>query len=280
MAFINADHGLFTQGSQSASFIPCPTGQQITIKSTGGTLYYKSTSSVTSSSNDGNITTGNSSSFTSGQWVITAQGVNTQVYVTQTEGVSGDLRIGGNVTHVGTVTNTGAVTNTGGITPVTAPLSIPNWWPSAVTSGTDTTPADGTLFLTSIIPPVNYTVKGVGYVIGSVGGTDRVVVNLWSAAGANLAQSTTTSNGTVCGTTATYQKIDFTSTYAVTAGTLYYIGVAAKGNTCRLRTVPVGADLNNVYAGSVSQTHGATTAITPPTTFTADKAPVCFLYAA
>lgn len=278
MAFIPADRNNFVQGGQNASFIACPEGQSLTIKSSGGTLYYKSTSDVTSASSDGTITTGNSTSFTAGQWVITAQGVQTTVISTSTEGVSGNLRVGGNTTHVGTVTNTGAVTNTGGVTPVTTPLSFPNWWPSAVTSGTDTTPADGTLFLTSITAPANFTATGVGFVVGSVGGSDRVVVNLWSAAGANLAQSTTASNGTVCGTTATYQKIDFATAVALTGGTRYFIGVAAKGNTCRLRTVPVGADLFTMYAGSVSQTHAATTAITVPSSFTADKAPVCFLY--
>lgn len=284
MTVIPRDQSTIYVDGSKASYVACPEGQQITLANVGNTLYYKTTSDVTSSSNDGNIATAASASFTSGQYVICAQGVGTSVLVKTTEGDNANFRVGGNLAVVGTsaftgaTAFTGAVTQTGGITPTTAPLSIPNWWPSAVTSGTDTTPADGTLFLTSITPPVNFTATGVGYVLGTIGGTDRVVVNLWSAAGVNLAQSTTASNGTVAGTTATYQKIDFTATVALTAGTRYFIGVAAKGNNCRLRTVPVGADLFTMYAGSVAQTHAATTTISPPSGFTADKAPVCFLY--
>jgi hypothetical protein len=58
---------------------------------------------------------------------------------------------------------------------------------------------------------------------------------------------------------------------------MYYVGISANGNTCRLRTIPAYCG-GEIYAGSVSQTHGTVAAITPPTTFTADKAPYVWVY--
>jgi hypothetical protein len=283
VTFVPAALNSFNQGSDRAGYVACPEGQQITIINQGNTLYYKTTSDVTSASSDGTIASAASASFTTGQYVITAQGVSTSVLVKQTEGVTGNVRVGGNETVAGTetvtgaATSTGAATLTGGIVPPAAPHGFPNWQPIAATSGTDTAFVNGTLFLSSIFIPVNKTLTGVGFLLGSVGGTDRVVVNLWSTAGVNLAQSTTTSSGTVAGTAANTQEIAFTAQYAAVGPALYYVGVAGNTGTAKLRTVPAFTNAG-IYAGSVSQTHGATTTLTVPTTFTADKAPVAYVY--
>lgn len=176
-----------------------------------------------------------------------------------------------------TLAVTGASTLTGGIAQATAPHGFSNWQPVAATSGTDTTPADGTQFVTSIFVPVNKTLTGVGYLIGSVGGTDKVYAVLYDADGAVLANSSLTSGGATVGTAANVQTLAFTSTYAAKGPRMYYVGISMNGNTARLRTVPAHTQ-SGLFAGSVSQTHGTVAAITEPTTFTADKAPVVFAY--
>ena len=165
----------------------------------------------------------------------------------------------------------------GGITQAVEPAGFANWQPIAATSGTDTTPANGTQFVSSLWLPANKTITGVGYLIGSVGGTDKVYAALYSASGALLANSSVSGGGATVGTAANVQTLAFTSTYAAKGPALYYVGISMNGNTARLRTVPAHTQAG-IYAGQVSQTHGTVAAITAPTTFTADKAPVLFVY--
>lgn len=176
-----------------------------------------------------------------------------------------------------TLAVTGASTLTGGIAQATAPHGFANWVPPTATSGTDTTPADGTQFLTSIFIPVNKTLTGVSYLVGSVGGTDKAYAVLYDANGAVLANSSLTTGGTTVGTAAQIQALAFTATYAAKGPAMYYVGISMNGNTARLRTVPAHCQAG-LFAGSVSQTHGTVAAVTEPVTFTADKAPICFAY--
>jgi hypothetical protein len=166
---------------------------------------------------------------------------------------------------------------TAGIIPISAPHGFANWQPAAATSGTDTTPADGTQFVSSLWIPANKTLTGVAYLIGSVGGTDKVYAALYSSSGALLANSSVTSGGATVGTAANVQTLAFTATYAAKGPGLFYVGISMNGNTARLRSVPAHCQAG-LFAGSVSQVHGTVAAITAPTTFTADKAPVAFVY--
>lgn len=191
--------------------------------------------------------------------------------------VGGNLAVTGATTFTGAVANTAAQTLTGGIAQATAPHGFANIFPAAATTGTDTTPANGTQFVTSIFVPANKTLTGAGYLIGSVGGTDKVYAALYSATGALLANSSVTTGGATVGTAANAQTLDFTATYAAVGPAMYYVGVSMNGNTARLRTVPAHCS-GGIFAGSVSQTHGTVAAITAPTTFTADKAPYIFVY--
>lgn len=164
----------------------------------------------------------------------------------------------------------------GGLTLPVAAHGFANWQPVAATSGTDTTPANGTQFVTSIFLPVGKTITNINYLIGSVGGTDKVYGVLYDASGAVLANTSLTTGGATVGTSATVQTLALTSTYAATGPRLFYVGISMNGTTARLRTVPAQLSAG-LYAGSVSQTHGTVAAITAPATFTADKAPIVFL---
>lgn len=164
-----------------------------------------------------------------------------------------------------------------GLEPIASVFGFANWQPIAATSGTDTTPADGTQFVTSIQIGANCVITGIGYLIGSVGGTNRAYVAVYDSAGALLGNSTLASGGTVVGTAANVQELALTTPLSVRGPGTYYIGISMNGNTARLRTVPAHTHAG-LRAGQVAQVHGTVAAITPPATFTADKAPVIYTY--
>ena len=285
MALVPATNTHFTQSGGTPNLIAVPAGTAVTVTSVGDTLYYKSTSDVTSDSSDGTIATAASATFTTPQWIITATGISTEVFTASVDGFSDDVRFGDDVTVADTATITGATTQTGvitpstGIAPISQPASIPAdvGLPVAATTGTDTAFADGTTFLTSVFVPANFTATEIGYLVGSVGGTDKVIARLYSSAGALLASSTVAASGTTAGTAAELQEIAFTSTYAATGPRRYFIGISANGNTAKIRT-KIAQTGGKAFTGSVTLTHAATTAVTPPTAFAADKGPFAYLY--
>jgi hypothetical protein len=71
---------LYWQDSASASYIPTPGGTR-TVRAQGGTVYFKSTSDVTSSDHDGSVASGEKATFDSPQYVITAQGETAQLLI-------------------------------------------------------------------------------------------------------------------------------------------------------------------------------------------------------
>lgn len=144
--------------------------------------------------------------------------------------------------------------------------------PLAATSGTDTTPANGKVFISAIQVPHNMTITGISYLIGSVGGTDKAIAILFDSSGAVVANSAVA--GVTVGTAATFQRLPFTTAYATKGPGLYFVGIVMNGTTARLRTHAAGDHPTD----SVSQTFGTPVAITPPTTFTADEGPIAVLY--
>ena len=161
-----------------------------------------------------------------------------------------------------------------------APGVVPGfntWQPVAATSGTDTAFANGTLFLSSLYLPINKVATGIGFLLGSVGGTDKVIVGLWDGSGNPVANSTTAAGGTTAGTAANTQEIPFVNPLSLVGPGVYFLGVAANGATAKLRTVAAFTNAGSL-AGSVSWTHGTIAAVVPPQTFTADKAPIAYVY--
>lgn len=141
------------------------------------------------------------------------------------------------------------------------------------TAGTDTACTNGTVYFSSLWLPTKMTLTGITYLIGSVGGTDKVIVTLHDKDGAVVANSATA--GTTVGTAANMQSVDFTATYAANAGR-YFIGVTFNGTTAKFRTYPIPG--TKPSCGSATQTFGTTAAFTPPGTFTADKGPIGGVY--
>lgn len=152
---------------------------------------------------------------------------------------------------------------------------FPNIVQASPVVGTDTAFATAVQFVSSVFLPVQKTLTGIGYLVGSVGGTDLAYVVLYDADGNVLA--TSASAGATVGTAATVQKIAFQSSVVANGPAILYCGVQANGATAKLRTVPAET-APWLFAGQVSQTFGTIAAVTEPTTFTAGKAPYLFVY--
>lgn len=273
MALLTAANTHFTQSGGKPNLIPCPSGAKVTVISQGATLYYKSTSDVTSASSDGTIASGASTTFTSPQYVITATGASTEVFVSNDDTFTEDLRIGDDLT----TPNSPAQETGAPVISQPATIFSDGGPPATATSGTDTAFADGTLFLTSVFVPANFTATGAGFLVGSVGGTDKVIVNVWTSAGVHVIGSTVAASGTTAGTAAQNQEINFTAATSLVGPARYFIGVSANGLTAKLRTRPAYTG-GKAFAGSVAQTHAATTTVTPPSAFAADKSAFLYLY--
>lgn len=152
-------------------------------------------------------------------------------------------------------------------------------WPAltSLTAGTDTTPVNGTRFSCTVPVPNNTTITGIGYLLGTAGGTDLVIVELHDADGTLLANSTTA--GTTAGTLATFQELSFTAPVEVVGPGTYYLSVTMNGTTARLRTIPTALGISQTaLAKSATGTFGTVGALTVPTTFTANVGPIAYTF--
>lgn len=141
------------------------------------------------------------------------------------------------------------------------------------TAGTDSACTNGVSYFVELNVPYNQTLTGLAYQVGSVGGTDSVIAALYNSAGVVVANSALA--GATVGTAAQIQSVAFLSTYAAAAGR-YFASVTFNGTTAKFRTYPIPG--SKFIAGSEAETFGTVTAITPGTSFTADKGPLCYVY--
>lgn len=147
--------------------------------------------------------------------------------------------------------------------------------PASLTSGTDTAPVSGTKFIGEIDIPVNTTLTGVQFLIGTVGGTDKVIVSLYDEDGNLLANSALAGTNVGAGA-AVYQQVPFTAPFAAKGPGVYYIVIEFNGTTCRFRSLAAGGVRPCGSVAGVFATLPSPLAI--PTTFTADKAPIASTY--
>ncbi len=172
----------------------------------------------------------------------------------------------------------GVLTVSGGVAgSTTAPMSIYSaWTPTVVTQATSATPSATVVYMTQIHIDNNVTLTGVNVLNAATCGTNKWIVALFDDTGAALANSAVA--GVLCSGTSAYQAIPFTATYAAKGPRTYWIGLYANGTTDRYYAIPAMGAAKGL-AGSVStQTFGTVAAVTLPTTFTADVAPVAFTY--
>lgn len=160
------------------------------------------------------------------------------------------------------------------------PYGIKTWQPIAATSGTDTTVAID-LFYASVWVPGDVFVSGIGYLVGSAGGTGKVIVSLHDEGGTVLAQSAVA--GATIGTAAEYQEVGFSAPYMINGPGTFLLAVTFnEAATRKFRTIPAFTDGGIMAGSNTAQTFVAITSFVPGsgtnTRFTADKGPVAYLF--
>lgn len=143
--------------------------------------------------------------------------------------------------------------------------------------GTNTAPSATEFYLTDIIIPypVVFSATGVGVLNGGTVGTDTMLVALYDASGSLLANSAL-AGATTSGANA-FQQFAFLVPVVLQPGR-YIVGVQISGTTTRFRTVATATNVD-IVGGSITSVFGTVPAtITVPTTLTADKAPIVYLY--
>lgn len=161
-----------------------------------------------------------------------------------------------------------------------------NWGMLQALTGADVACAAGTMNVRRIYVPETVTVTGVQYLVGSVGGTHKVIATLYNSAGTLLRASAAA--GATVGTAALVQQVPFALDGALAAATTieltpgyYWVGLTFEGTTPKFRAVLATGNVDTQILGNggLAQTFGTiTTTITPPTTFTASKVPYAGTY--
>ena len=186
-----------------------------------------------------------------------------------------------NGTNILSVSSTGTVTQTaaaGGTTPIN---SFTNFWAvswpiTVATTGTDTAGTADRLMVTKIFIPCTTTITGLAYLIGSVWGTDKAVVSMYTSAWVLVANSAIAWGWTTVGTAANFQALNFLTAYTAIWPARYRVGVNVSGTTCKVRTYAIPWAW--FFTGLLTQTTGTPANITPPTTYTANYAPFIHTY--
>lgn len=177
---------------------------------------------------------------------------------------------------------TGATTPTGGVVSAGGPPGAwaGGWVPQTAETGTDTAIAEKKLFLTSVFLPANKKLKGVAFLVGSVGGKGKVVMGLFDATGELLAKSSETEEGTTTGTAKEIQKLAFTAEYSAVGPKTYFVGLTGNNAEDKFRTIPSNTASDNVWTAekelAVKNTMAKFTE--PPSTFTGAVGPIGMLY--
>lgn len=217
-----------------------------------------------------NVTVGN---FTT-NGTLTAGGA---VAVTGNVSATGNVAATGNVSAGGTLSATGQTSPSGGLNPAVGTAGTVfhsgRVGATSATMGTDTTPVNTETYIVEINIDVDTTLTGVSILNGSaVAGNMKF--SLADSTGAPIAAAQTAS--TAQSGTAAFQQVPFVTPYVVKGPQKLFVLAQFDTNTTpRYRSHAVG---NFGAAKKTGETYGTFTAVTPPTTFTANLGPVCDVY--
>lgn len=143
--------------------------------------------------------------------------------------------------------------------------------PVAATTGTDATASATQTVITEVFVPVNGTITGVKW-LGLASSTGNVQFSLADSTGAVITAAQTASTATAA--TANYQTAAFATPYVIKGPGKYFILMQNSGSN-HYRAHAVG---NFGASVKTAETFGTFTAVTPPTTFTADVGLIADLY--
>lgn len=142
--------------------------------------------------------------------------------------------------------------------------------------GTNTTMVAGTHYRAETFINRRVTLAGIAVLNGATVGADKGIAYLYNSAGALVASSALA--GTTTAGANAFQNYAFTANVTVEPGQ-YFIVYQANGTTDTIRTVAASTFID-VMTSSATGTFATPLNFTPPTTFTADKGPVSYAYAA
>jgi len=144
---------------------------------------------------------------------------------------------------------------------------------TSTSQGTDTAAVTGRIFVTDVYIPVSCMLTGITWLIGSVGGSDKVIVALWNANNEVLATSNLA--GVAVGAAGTAQNVNFTAPKSVSGPTMVAVGVQLSGSTAKLRTAAFPAVCSATVEGSFGTIEPL---ISFPSGFSGSQAPIVTTY--
>ncbi len=149
--------------------------------------------------------------------------------------------------------------------------------PTALASiGTNTTDINGQWWITDIFVPISRRVTIVGFLQGGTATTDNIIVAIWDASGAVLANSALA--GVILSGASTFQEQTLLTAVTLTGPGQYFVGVQGNGTAAgAIYTVPTTI-YGDLCTTSQAGTFGTVPAITtPPTTMTTNVGPIVYL---
>ena len=141
----------------------------------------------------------------------------------------------------------------------------------AAATGTDATAVNTETYIIEVFVPVSTTITGVKW-LGLATSTGNVQFSLADSSGAVITAAQTASTATAG--TANFQTAAFATPYAAKGPQKFFILMQNSGSN-HYRAHAVG---NFGASKKTGETYGTFTAVTAPTTFTADVAPIADLY--
>lgn len=178
-------------------------------------------------------------------------------------------------TITGALTPTGGVAAAGGFSASARNIHVGGAPAKTSGEGTDATPVVTEVYIGEIFVPANCTATGVSIMLGSAT-NGNAKVGLADSAGAVIATSASTDISSA--TVDAYARIPFTAPEALVGPATYFVLAMFDDNTNRFNAHAFG-DFGAAKQEAQVYATGFTT-ITPPTTFTADLAPIASLYTA
>lgn len=144
-----------------------------------------------------------------------------------------------------------------------------------ISSGTQVTPVNGSIYWASIFFPCNGTVTGLTYSIGAAStGTDKVILALYNSSGTLVGNTATA--GTTVGSASSKQSIDFVTPAAVTGPGTYYVALQFNGTAARYLGFSNAGE--KLWTGSTTGTFGTLPSITHGTTYNQNIGPYASTY--
>lgn len=157
------------------------------------------------------------------------------------------------------------------------PARIPNIPVGAVdygSLGTVSAHTAGSIYVAEIFVPYKKVLTGMGVLMGTPTGTDKLLVGLYGGAG-GTAVAVSVSSGSTMTSTNQFYEIAFTTTYTAYPG-MYWAAIQCNSTTDKTRRISTKTYLNATSTASGS--FGALPGLTVPTSRLADCGPIVYVY--